>query len=329
MVEVSLNTFPERVSKKMKRAILPVVLAASVSLTACSKVGAPTPAPVQPPTTPPVATAPQTPTVPGGGTSTNTPAQPQTPGTTPDKPQTEPPTTAPSPLPPAGGSATGSDPIGHVDPKPVIKWYPRGIGLPLTSDDPAAQGKKVVLLTFDDGPSDSGSTAQILETLAAEHVKAMFFITGYGAKNRDLVERIHKEGHVLGPHTATHANLRELTPDGVRAELDPVVKVIEEVSGHKPKWLRPPYGAYNQSVIDIAKNEYGMDILTWTDGSLDWEGTKNGYKDPNAVIKDTIDQLHPGAVVLMHDTLKHTAEALPGLIKAIRAEGYDFVVLPN
>ena len=315
----------------MKRAILPVVLAASVSLTACSKAAAPTPAPVQPPATPPVVTAPQTPTAPSGGTGTNTdaPAKPQTPGTNPDKTQTEPTTNAPSPLPPASGTSNGNDPIGHVDPKPVIKWYPRGIGLPLTSDDPAAKGKKVVMLTFDDGPTDSGSTVQILETLAAENVKAMFFITGYGAKNRDLVERIYKEGHVLGPHTQTHANLRELPPAGVKAELDPVVKVIEEVSGQKPKWLRPPYGAYNQSVIDIAKNDYGMEVLTWTNGSLDWEGTKNGYKDPKTVIKDTMDQLHPGAVVLMHDTHKHTAEALPELIKAIRAEGYEFVVLPN
>lgn len=315
----------------MKRAILPVVLAASVSLTACSRAAAPTPAPVQPPTTPPAATAPQTPTVPSGGTGTNTqnPAQPQNPSGTPQQPQTEPPTNAPTPPPPASGTTNGTDPIGQVEPKPLIKWYPRGIGLPLTSDDPAAQGKKVVVLTFDDGPSDTGSTVKILETLAAENVKAMFFITGYGAKHRDLVERIHKEGHVLGPHTMTHANLSELTPDGVRAELDPVVKVIEEVSGQKPKWLRPPYGAYNQSVIDIAKNDFGMDVLTWTDGSLDWDGTKNGYKDPKIVIQDTLKQLHPGAVVLMHDTLKHTAEALPELIKAIRAEGYEFVVLPN
>lgn len=314
----------------MKRAILPVVLAASVSLTACSKAAAPTPVPVEPPSMPPVVSAPQTPAEQNGtGTNTDAPAPTQNPGAKPEKPQKEPPTSAPVPLPPAGGNASGTDPIQHVDPTPVIKWYPRGIGLPLTSDDPAAQGKKVVLLTFDDGPSDTGSTAQILDTLAAENVKAMFFITGYGARNRDLVERIHKEGHVLGPHTQTHADLSQLSPAGVREELDPVVKVIEEVSGQKPKWLRPPYGAYNQSVIDIAKNDYGMEVLTWTDGSLDWEGTKNGYKDPKLVIKETMDQLHPGAVVLMHDTLKHTAEALPELIKAIRAEGYEFVVLPN
>ncbi|MDF2627767.1 MAG: polysaccharide deacetylase [Symbiobacteriaceae bacterium] len=309
---------------------MPVVLAASISLTACSRAAAPNPAPVEVPTTPPAITAPQTPTTPGvKGPITEVPGQSQNTGAKPDKPQQDPPTNAPVTPPPAGGSTGGTQPIGHVDPKPIIKWHPRGIGLPLTSDDPAAQGKKVVVLTFDDGPTDTGSTVSILETLAAENVKAMFFITGYGAKHMDLVKRIHREGHVLGPHTVTHANLRELSPAGVREELDPVVKVIEEVSGQKPKWLRPPYGAYNQSVIDIAKNDYGMEVLTWTDGSLDWEGTKGGYKDPNLVIKDTMGQLHPGAVVLMHDTLKHTAEALPELIKKIKAEGYEFVVLPN
>lgn len=334
-LQVSLYFVPERVNYKMKRAILPVVLAASVSLTACSKAAAPTPAPVAPPTTPPAVTAPQTPAEQSGSGTNTIPVTNQTPnsGGKHEKPHKEPPTSAPVPLPPAGGPTGGSagddDPITHVEPKPVIKWYPRGIGLPLTSDDPAAKGKKVVLLTFDDGPSDTGSTVSILETLAAENVKAMFFITGYGAKHRDLVERIHKEGHVLGPHTVTHANLSKLSPAGIKEELGPVVKVIEEVTGQTPKWLRPPYGAYNQSVIDVAKQDYGMEVLTWTNGSLDWEGTKNGYKDPKTVIKDTMGQLHPGAVVLMHDTLKHTAEALPELIKEIRAAGYEFVVLPN
>lgn len=296
----------------MKRALLPAIIITSLSITACSSATIPTKAPTN--VTPPPSAS-----------DTKAPA-PETPPVAVDPAPTQTQTaTAPAHQAPAG--STVANPPAKIDPKPVIKWYPRGIGLPLTSDDPAAEGKKVVLLTFDDGPTDQGSTEKVLDTLAAENVKAMFFITGYGMRHRHLVERIHKEGHVLGPHTNTHANLAKLNEAGIREELDPVVKVIEEVTGKKPKWLRPPYGAYNQRVIDVAKSAYGMDVLNWTDGSLDWEGTKDGYKDPNLVIKDTMDQLHRGAVVLLHDTLKHTAEALPTIIKQMKAEGYEFVVL--
>ncbi|HYF93908.1 MAG TPA: polysaccharide deacetylase family protein [Symbiobacteriaceae bacterium] len=294
------------------------MLLVSVSLTACSKAAVPTPPAPDPVPPVPISDAPAPDPDPKGKNITE---QPQPPAPAPATPSA----TAPTPPAPAGGSQ--ASPPTQVAPKPAIKWYPRGIGLPLTSDDPAAKAKKVALLTFDDGPSDTGSTVSILETLARENVKAMFFITGYGAKHRDLVERIHREGHVLGPHTQTHANLAQLSVAGIKEELGPVVKVIEEVTGQKPKWLRPPFGAYNESVIKVAKQEYGMDILNWTDGSLDWEVNQEGYKDPKVVVKDTMEQLYPGAVVLMHDTLRHTAEALPEIIHLMKAEGYEFVVL--
>ncbi|HYG60445.1 MAG TPA: polysaccharide deacetylase family protein, partial [Symbiobacteriaceae bacterium] len=104
------------------------------------------------------------------------------------------------------------------------------------------------------------------------------------------------------------------------------LKLIEEVAGYKAKYLRPPFGAYNDQLINYAK-ENGMEVLNWTDGSLDWEGVVDGYKDPKLVVEQVMEQLHPGAVVLLHDTLKHTAEALPEIITKIKAEGYEFIVL--
>jgi peptidoglycan/xylan/chitin deacetylase (PgdA/CDA1 family) len=275
----------------MKR-LLPVMLTAAMALTACApaKVSGSTPKPTPAPATP---------------------AQP-----TAEAPKPDPtPTPAPAPAP--------------VETKPAIRWLPRGIGLPLASDDPAAKGKKVVMLTFDDGPSGAGSTAKILDVLKAENVKVMFFITGYGAKNIDLVEREYKEGHLLANHTLTHADLSTLTVEEMRKELDPVNAVIEKVTGQKPKYMRPPYGMYNKQVQALVRDEYHQELINWDDGSLDWDGVKNGWKDPKLVVDEVMKQLHPGAVVLMHDTNKHTAEALPEIIHQIRAEGYEFVVLPN
>lgn len=291
----------------MARAFLPVLVAAAMMLTACSKPNAPVVAtPVPTPSAPVVEASPTTPP----------PAKVQPPASQTVNQD------APAGKAPVGGGTTGPAP---VKVEPLIKWYPRGIGLPLTSDDPAAQGKKVVVLTFDDGPVP-GTTPQILDTLKEHNVKAMFFVTGYSSVNRDLLERIHREGHVIGPHTMTHPNLAKLTVPEMRKELEPLNKLIEEVTGYKPKHLRPPFGAYNQQVIDLVA-EYGQTVLTWTDGSLDWEGTKDGYKEPKLVVDEVMKQLHPGAVVLLHDTLRHTAEALPELIKQIKAEGYEFIVL--
>lgn len=306
----------------MTRAYVSVILSATLFLTACSaaapNLGKPA---IQPQSPPPTASTPE---------PSPAPSQAQTP------PQSQPATQAPTP---GTGSATApvpnaprGDGYGQTAPTPVqaqpaIKWYSRGIGLPLTTDDPAGKEKKVVVLTFDDGPSDSGSTAKVLDTLAEHNVKAMFFITGYGARNRDLVERIHREGHVLGPHSMTHANLSRLPVEKMREEIEPLNKLIEEIAGYKPKYLRPPFGAYNQTLIDLSSKEYGMEVLNWTNGSRDWEGVKDGYKDPKLVVDDVMQQLHRGAVVLLHDTLRHTAEALPEIITKIKAEGYEFIVL--
>jgi peptidoglycan/xylan/chitin deacetylase (PgdA/CDA1 family) len=298
----------------MTRAFVSSLMVTSLLLAACSSAPVkPAPASTAPPVQPPVSTPVTTPEAPKDSTPSPAPGT----GTA----------TAPAPTVPAGTQNGAQAPV-KVDPQPAIKWYPRGIGLPLKSGDPAAEGKKVVVLTFDDGPSDTGTTVKILDTLAEHNVKAMFFITGYGAKNTDLVKRIHAEGHVLGPHTMTHPNLAELNMAQQREEIAPLNKLIEEVSGEKPKWLRPPFGGYNDDLLNLMKEE-GMEVLTWTNGSLDWDQVVNGYKDPNQVVKDVMDQLHPGAVVLFHDTLKHTAEALPEILKQIKAEGYEFTVLPN
>jgi peptidoglycan/xylan/chitin deacetylase (PgdA/CDA1 family) len=238
-----------------------------------------------------------------------------------------PPVLNPDPkVPPAGPGLHHPQGPFPVEAKPAIAWKPRGIGLPLAPSDPAAAEQKVAMLTFDDGPSNF--TRSILETLKQENVKAVFFITGYGARNHpDLVERIHREGHILAVHTMTHPNMARLPKAEQRKEIQPLVELIEKVTGQRPKYFRPPFGAYNQDLRDLLA-EMDLELINWTDGSLDWEGVTNGYKDPNKVVYDVMRQLHQGAVILMHDTMKHTAEALPEIIKQIRNAGYEFVTLP-
>lgn len=210
---------------------------------------------------------------------------------------------------------------------PPIVWHPRGIGLPLASEDPRAEGLRVAMLTFDDGP-DEHHTAEVLDVLKEKQVRAIFFVTGYGVKHKHLLYRIHAEGHILAVHGMTHANLSRLPVDKIREEMAPLVTMITEVTGEAPKYFRPPFGAYNADVRAVAE-ELGLLLVNWTNGSLDWVGVDaNGYKDPNVVVNDVMGQLHRGAVILMHDTKRHTVEALPIIIDKIRAEQYEFVTLP-
>lgn len=285
----------------MKRKLLPAILVSAVLLSACSS-------------TPSQGRTPDAAPTPAPDTAQNAP------------PTETPPVQAPAPMPPV----VQPDPPAQTEPtpvpaKPVVTWMPRGIGLPLAPSDPANE-QKVVLLTFDDGPTEF--TVPILETLAKENVKAVFFITGYSAKaHPELVERIHKEGHTLGVHTMTHPNMRDLSKEEQKQEILPLVELIEKVSGQKPRYFRPPFGAYNDDLLQNMK-ELNMELINWTNGSLDWEGVVNGKKDHNLVVGDVMRQLHKGAVVLFHDTMQHTVDALPEVISRIRAEGYEFVTLP-
>ena len=223
---------------------------------------------------------------------------------------------------PAGGPADSEPP---APTGPEVTWKPSGIGYPLVPSDPSVD-KKVAMLTFDDGPSNY--TPQVLDGLKAAGVKALFFITGYGAEQHpDLVKRIHEEGHVLGIHTMTHPNMTELSREEQIAEIQPLIDLITEVTGEPPKYFRPPFGAYDDELL-ATLDELGLEAINWSNGSLDWDGVVDGYKDPNLVVEAVLDQLHPGSVILAHDTMKHTAEAVPLIIDALRAEGYEFVVLP-
>lgn len=242
---------------------------------------------------------------------------------------------APPPDSAAGGTPEPAAPSGPAQPAPeAIHWYVPSIGAPLRSDDPRAKGKKVVMLTFDDGPKPE-TTPLILDVLKRENVKALFFVTGYGAKNEDLLRRMHQEGHRIGTHTVNHTLLTRLQGrDAIRAEIEPVNQVVERVTGQRVRYFRPPNGMYNADVLAVLK-ELGLQLINWSHGSQDWV-LANTRKEPAEVVRFVLAEkppvpgatvLHPGAVILMHDTLPWTAEALPGIIAGLREKGYDFALL--
>ena len=188
-------------------------------------------------------------------------------------------------------------------------------------------GSRRVALTFDDGPSVP-FTGQVLDILRKNHIRATFFLCGANAERYpELVRRIRDEGHEIGNHTYSHPYLYLMSRKSIAAEIDRTQDVLEKISGRRPRLFRPPFGVRWFSLWPLLR-ERGMTMVLWSvrgyDASLDARG----------IAQTTLDQLHPGAIVLLHDGFETnlpdaidrsaTVRALPSIIEGARRSGYEF-----
>ena len=189
--------------------------------------------------------------------------------------------------------------------------------------------KRGVALTFDDGPNHH-TTPYILDILKKRHLKAVFFVLGVQAnKYPDIVKRIHDEGHIVGNHTYGHKNLAKLKPAAIKKEIESTNKLIEKITGTKPKFIRPPYGSVNKAVVE-AINEEGMSMVLWTVDTKDWHS-----KNEKAVLKEVDRQLHIssgkciGGAILMHDIYPSTVRALDPVLDKLASNNYKVYSVDN
>lgn len=183
--------------------------------------------------------------------------------------------------------------------------------------------KKVVLLTFDDGPKEEPLLTRMLDTLDKHKAKAIFFVNGYRIEaNPELLKLIKERGQTIGNHSWDHINLKNESAASQREQVSGVNAAVEKLTGEKPKFFRPPFGAGNDALKAYVK-EQGMLYMTWSNGSLDWDA-KATKKNPELVVKNVLEQVHDGANILMHE-LPWTADALDKLLTELANKGYGFV----
>ncbi|WP_245774827.1 polysaccharide deacetylase family protein [Nonomuraea wenchangensis] len=181
---------------------------------------------------------------------------------------------------------------------------------------------KCIALTFDDGPGKYAGT--LLDTLKKYDAKATFFLEGQYAKSRpQYVKRMVAEGHELGNHSYSHPDFTKLEPGAIRNEIQKTQDAVKKAAGVEPKLLRPPYGLADLQVSDIAE-EYGMPIILWTAGSEDWAS-----KNVEAIKKKTLEVAKPNGIILMHDWVKQTVDAMPSIVKSLQAKGYHLVTVSD
>lgn len=193
-------------------------------------------------------------------------------------------------------------------PAPTQNWMP-----------PA--GSKYIYLTLDDGPGSN--TIETLDVLKANDIKATFFLIGKMVRTREaMVKRILDEGHAIGNHTYDHADLATLSKAGIQDQLEHAAEKIGPEAG---ACFRPPYGAINDTVRQVA-SKLGMQPVLWTLDTNDWSPSTTG-----AAIAAKLRQAKPGDVILAHDaggdrsgTVAGLKAALPELIK----KGYEFAPVP-
>lgn len=184
--------------------------------------------------------------------------------------------------------------------------------------------RREVALTFDDGPWTL--TRQFVRMMHAQHAPATFFMVGRQLSQQDqpLLHEELRDGDALGDHTWSHPNLTH-SPD-VRGQLQLTKRAIRRLSGYSPCVFRPPYGAYDGSVMAAARS-LGLATVMWNVDPRDW-----ALPGSAAIVQRVLAQVRPGSIVLSHDgggPRTQTLAAYPRIIAALRKRGYRFLTVPQ
>lgn len=208
------------------------------------------------------------------------------------------------------GDTSGRTAAEFITREPVDGSLRRSSGL--------AEGQKAVALTFDDGPSRF--TTDILAVLAKKGIAATFFWVGNVAAGRsDMVGLARDAGHEVENHSWSHADLTALDAAGIDAEIS---RAAQALGG--TRFLRPPYGKYNSTVVEQATT-LGQSLVLWDVDTLDWK-----IRDASSILSRVQTGVRPGAVILMHDgggDRAQTVAALPAVVDWLLNEGYALTTL--
>jgi peptidoglycan-N-acetylglucosamine deacetylase len=181
----------------------------------------------------------------------------------------------------------------------------------------------VVALSFDDGPGPY--TEKVLDMLKTHNAKATFFMLGELVKTQpQIAQSIVKAGHEPASHTYTHTNFAKTPPETGTPKLTDSIRktqdVIEQAVGQRPRYVRMPHGIDRPWIREVAK-EQGLVLVNWTFG-YDWFNMTR-----EVMAKSYVDQIRPGAIILMHDGGKRqkTVDVLEILLQALNEKGYQVV----
>lgn len=181
--------------------------------------------------------------------------------------------------------------------------------------------KKVIAITFDDGPTEF--TSKILDVLQKYNAKATFFCIGKQIeKHPDIFRRIHAEGHQIGNHSYSHSNsFGFFSAEKIKEELQKTDLIIEKITGKKNHYFRPPFGVTNPHIAKAVKM-LNHQVIGWNIRSLD-----TVIEDKNKILQRITNKIQPGSIILLHDTSEKTLWVLEQLLLTLQGENYQIVTI--
>ena len=199
------------------------------------------------------------------------------------------------------GDNEAPEPRPLPEPDGVLRWG-RPVLLPLSSAMRVATTDRVIALTYDDGPNPE-QTPSVLDALARHDVRATFFVlTDRAEQHPELVREMLARGHEVGLHGIDHTRLTSLPGREASRRIREGKRRLEAVTGRPVTLYRPTYGAQGMLQF-LTTRRLGMDVVIWTAWARDWADA------PAAEVAGrAIGALHPGAIVLLHDTTDDTRE---------------------
>ena len=200
----------------------------------------------------------------------------------------------------------------------ILLWFGGRAVAVVTSasaGDAYIEAKKVAI-TFDDGPNPV-YTPKLLDGLKERDVKATFFVIGREAElYPDIIERMEEEGHEIGNHTYSHVNLCCLDYEEIEYEVNETNKVIENITGECPIYIRPPFGSWSKELGD----KTGMIEVLWDIDPKDWNTS-----DAGTVITRVLKDVDDRNIILFHDNSQSSVDAALAVIDELKERGYAFV----
>ena len=188
--------------------------------------------------------------------------------------------------------------------------------------------EKVIYLTFDCG-YENGNTGAILDALKKHNAPGTFFVVGHFLESApELVKRMVTEGHTVGNHTYHHPDMSAISDkESFQKELDAVSSLFQEVTGQEmTKYYRPPQGKYSTENLAMAK-ELGYKTFFWSLAYVDWNADAQPTEEE--AYGKLIGRIHPGAIVLLHNTSSTNGKILDELLTRWEDMGYTFQPLSH
>ncbi len=184
--------------------------------------------------------------------------------------------------------------------------------------------KKQIAISFD-AAWGNDDTEQLISILKEYDVPATFFVVGaWVDKYPESVKALSDAGHQIQNHSNTHPHMPQLSKEQMKDEILSCNEKIKKITGVTPTLLRPPYGDYDNALIEVM-TELKMNTIQWDVDSLDWKDNAT----PESICQRVTSKVKNGSIVLFHNDADHTPAALPNILKCLKDEGYEFVFISD